>query len=551
MTMTDITLVGDKVWAKAKRRADVIRPIAALPRSPLSLVREAAEMLAVSERHIFKLIKRYRECNETMDALLPGVGRGGKGRHRLDNALESTIQSVINEVYLTPQRRSVESAIREIRRRCHAAGLKPPSGNTIRRRIRELPPEDRGQRTGHASRGTVVSGATPTARHPLDVVQMDHTKVDIILVDPIERKPIGRPWLSVAIDIYSRCIVGMHVSLEAPSATSVGLCMVHMASDKASWLSDRGIEGDWPIQGKPRRVSVDNGAEFHSAAFERGCDQHGIEIHWRPPGQPHYGGIVERVIGSLMTLVHELPGTTFSNPEQRGRYDSNRTACLTLEELEHWLAVAITGVYHQRPHQGLAGESPLHRLRTGLGAMKSSGVSLPVIRNPRAYLVDFLPILRRTVQRNGITIDRVTYFSSALKPWITSRNPVSPILVRRDPRDISRIYLFDPTTSGYLEIPYRDLSRPTISLWEHRLALTRLREQNRELIDERALFRAIEELRDIERTAVRSTRTARRNQVRRKHAQAEVGVPPPPPPIPEPQQSESRVFSRFPEIEAW
>jgi transposase InsO family protein len=90
----------------------------------------------------------------------------------------------------------------------------------------------------------------------------------------------------------------------------VGLCLVHVAIDKASWLAERGIKAEWPVEGKPRLVSVDNGAEFHSAAFERGCEQHGIAIDWRPPGQPHFGGIVERVIGSLMKLVHELSGTT-------------------------------------------------------------------------------------------------------------------------------------------------------------------------------------------------------------------------------------------------
>jgi transposase InsO family protein len=43
--------------------------------------------------------------------------------------------------------------------------------------------------------------------------------MDLIVVDPIDREPIGRPWLTVAIDTYSRCIAGFHVTLEAPSAT--------------------------------------------------------------------------------------------------------------------------------------------------------------------------------------------------------------------------------------------------------------------------------------------------------------------------------------------
>ncbi len=54
-----------------------------------------------------------------------------------------------------------------------------------------------------------------------------------------------------------------------------------------------------------------------------------------------------------MGLVHVLPGTTFSNVGQRGSYDSDKAACLTLDELERWLAVAVDKYYHLRPHEGL------------------------------------------------------------------------------------------------------------------------------------------------------------------------------------------------------
>src|SRR5262249_49970198 len=78
-----------------------------------------------------------------------------------------------------------------------------------------------------------------------------------------------------------------------------------------------------------------------------------------------------------------------------------------------------------------------------------------------------------------------------------------------------RIYVFDPETNGYLEIPYRDLSRSAISLWEHRLAIRRLREQNKGVFDEATLFRAVMELRAIEKNAAGSSRKARRNHARR------------------------------------
>jgi putative transposase len=62
---------------------------------------------------------------------------------------------------------------------------------------------------------------------------------------------------------------------------------------------------------------------------------------------------VERIIGTAMQMIHdELPGTTFSNPDQRGDYDSENKAALTLRELERWLTLAV-GTYHGSVHNGL------------------------------------------------------------------------------------------------------------------------------------------------------------------------------------------------------
>ncbi|MGR5679646.1 Mu transposase C-terminal domain-containing protein, partial [Escherichia coli] len=73
---------------------------------------------------------------------------------------------------------------------------------------------------------------------------------------------------------------------------------------------------DWQMRVKPLMLYLDNAAEFNSEALRRGCEQHGILLDYRPLGQQHYGGIVERIIGTAIQMIHdELPGTTFSNPD--------------------------------------------------------------------------------------------------------------------------------------------------------------------------------------------------------------------------------------------
>jgi len=524
--MVDVSLIPDADWREAQRRADVIRPLTECAHRTRHLVQAAAATLGLSERQIYTILRRCRESGGDLTALVPGRSSGGRDKRRVAPASEAALERIVRDFYLTPQKLTAARVVREVIGQCRAEKLPVPCPNTVRRRLRALSLADLRARGEEHPEAKPVHGHAPHGRHPLDLVQVDHTPMDLIVVDPIDRDPIGRPWLTVAIDTYSRCIAGFHVTLEAPSATSVGLCLTHIAMDKASWLVMREVKANWPVQGKPRRVGVDNGSDFHSQAFERGCAQHGIAIDWRPPGRPHFGGVVERVIGTLMGLVHDLPGTTFSNVGQRGSYDSDKAACLTLDELERWLATAVAKHYHLLPHEGLEGQTPLQRWQEGVATLLAEGRCVPVPRDPRAYLVDFLPVLRRSLQRNGITIDHLTYFSSALRAWITARDRPDPLLVRRDPRDLSRVFVLDPLDDGYLEVPTRDLSRPSISLWEHRLARRRLRLRHRGEIDEAALFAAVEEMRSAERDAVRLTRSARRDRVRRSTAPGRPAAPP-------------------------
>lgn len=259
------------------------------------------------------------------------------------------------------------------------------------------------------------------------------------------------------------------------------------------------------MSGKPRELYLDNGAEFHSEALRRGCEQHGIALGYRPPGAPHFGGIIERLIGTMMRMVHdELPGTTFSDTNQRGTYDSDGHAVLTVTELQRWLVLA-TACYHGRVHEGL-GRTP-----AGVWADKVAEHGAPmVVTNQTAFLVDFLPVIRRTLTRTGFVIDHVQYYSDALKPWIARRDRLGKFVLRRDPRDISRIWALDPDGGVYLEVPYRTLSRPPISVWEQQAAMARLREQGRAEVDEQALFAMVEQMRQITDTAAATTRKARR-----------------------------------------
>ena len=498
-------------WEEAKRRALVIAPLAALAVVPAATALAAAEQLGLSLRSVYTLLQRYRTSGVLVSALAPRPHTGGRGRTRLPQPVERVITQAIQTMYLTRQKRRVEAVVFEVRKQCRRLGLKPPAANTVRARVRAVRPETaRQQREGAAAAHPLraAPGSTPVASAPFEVFQIDHTLVDLIVVDAYQRLPIGRPYLTVAIDVFSRCIAGMCLTLDPPSATSVGLCLTHAAMHKQAWLERIGAAVSWPIAGKPQRLYMDNAKEFHSEALRKGCEQHGITLAYRPVAQPHFGGVVERVLGTLMDMVHQLPGTTFSNIHARGTYDAEGRAVLTLAELETWLALAIAGKYHQEIHATLR-QSPLQRFTTGLTTPP------PPIADPKAFLVDFLPLLRRRIQRRGFVIDHIAYFSNALRPWIADRQTASSFLIRRDPRDLSRIWVLEPGAGFYVEVPYLTMQHPAITLWEHRQALAQLKAQGRATYDETAIFRTVTAMRGIADTATKSTKATRRMQARR------------------------------------
>jgi putative transposase len=230
------------------------------------------------------------------------------------------------------------------------------------------------------------------------------------------------------------------------------------------------------------------------------------------------GGHIERLLGTLLRALHELPGTTFSNPRQRGQYDSEASAVLTLTELEHWFAEYIVSVYHVRRHRGI-GTSPLQRWTSAIFGDEehpTQGLANRPTDEERIRL-DFLPFVERTVQPTGVAIDGIQYFSDVLRHFVgaTEGARKRQFLFRRDPRDISTIYFWDPEVHRYVPIPYRNTTHPPISIWELRELRRKLHEVGNAHVDETAIFAAYERLREREARAIEETKRTRRARERR------------------------------------
>jgi putative transposase len=311
----DLANIPGRDWDLARQRLAVISRLAEAAVCTRSAAKRAAQELGCSVALIYRLLARY-QADPRLTHFLPRPRGRRHGQMQLTAELEEIIKTAIEELYLTRQRPPFSELMREIARRCKTVALPTPSRKAVQARVNtrgaaEITTRREGRKAAR-DRFAPAAGALE-APSPLALVQIDHTLVDVIVVDSVARTPIQRPWLTLAIDVCSRCALGFHLSLDAPSATSVALCVAHAALPKDGWLTARGLEGAWP-SGVPRRLHLDNAREFHSEALRRGCEQYAIAVDYRPVRTPHYGGHIERLIGTMMGKVHLLPGTTCGSP---------------------------------------------------------------------------------------------------------------------------------------------------------------------------------------------------------------------------------------------
>ncbi|CAA9299278.1 MAG: TniA putative transposase [uncultured Gemmatimonadetes bacterium] len=526
----DLAALPDEDLAEAERRYQLIRPLLEDRHRTAAAVKEVAAAADVHWTTIYAWIRAF-EAVGRLSALLPPKPPGGHGKTRLDPEVEKVLQETIQDTYLTKQKRSVSQTIKEVNRRLANAGLPKPHPNTTRNRIAVLTAQERINRRWGAAAARqeyeLIKGAFPGAEVPLAVAQVDHMQLDIEVVDDEERHGIGRPWLTLVIDVFSRMVLGFYVSLDPPGNTGTGLAIAHSALPKDAWLAKRGIAANWPCWGFARKYHADNAKEFRGNMLQLACKEHQSDIEWRPLKQPRYGAHVERLLGTIAREIHGLPGTTFSNPAARGDYNSAAQATMTLAALEVWLATWICKVYHIRVHSGL-GTSPLRRYEEGIfGDGERPGIGLPPVEtDPDRVLLDFMPFVQRTVQRYGVQIDNIEYSSDILRHWVGAVDPEMPkykrkFRFRRDYRDLSIIYFYDPEAEAYYRVGYRNTSRPPVSIWEWREARRRVEEKGGE-VDEESIFAAYNELREIEEREGLATRKARRDaQRRRDHRKAD------------------------------
>ncbi|MCD1619015.1 Mu transposase C-terminal domain-containing protein [Salipiger manganoxidans] len=509
---TDICVVDDAAWERAVAREAVVRRLVMNGSPDRAEFLSACRKLGLNRSRLYELIRAYKTRPVTSSLVTAPAG-SRSGSRRLPDEIEVVISEAIESFFKSSQKPSIHALQKEVRRLCNHRGLRAPCWTSLRNRVAALDPAGLTAAREGAKAARNLYHPVPGAYHVkriFEVVQIDHTLVDVIVVDRAYRQPLQRPWLTLAIDVASRMVAGFYLTLEPPSTLSVSLVIQHLVQPKLDWLEGLGIKASWPTAGLPESIHVDNAKEFRSKALRRGAEEHGISLQYRPIGAPHYGGHIERLIGTMMGAVHLLPGSTFSNIQDRGAYNSAAKSVMTLDELERWLALEITR-YHAERHRSL-GIPPIAAWQEAYGRRD---MPLRQPYDPEGFQIDFLPSVERMVRRDGIHLFGLRYWDNILSLWAGRGD--RQLRVSYDPRDLSTVFVRGPDGQRY-PVRFADLRHPPITLAEHRRAQAVLRERGRSLEDEELIFAVIEEQRALVDAATGKTRKARRSAERRDRA---------------------------------
>lgn len=432
------------------------------------LTAQAVTVLAAAtglkERRIRELARRFRH-HPVAESLAP-LPKGPKaGSRRGSREVLDAVDTLIGEIYLRMSGASAKETARQVRGlliadngdfRFKAATV--PSERSIERAISAISEPTRARTSmGSKARSAHEPHAGEYAsRGFLDLVQMDHTRADVILVDSVERRALGRPWVTLLIEVQTRCILGFYVSFGDPSIFRCGRAIANAVLPKRPLLEALGLDVEYPMHGLFKRLHADHAAPHRAQSFRFACLSYGIDPDVRPRGPAHWGGHIERLIGTMMGKMRLLPGATGSNATKRDGYDAGATAAMTLEEFERWFVRAIC-LYHAEPHAGLGGLAPAQLWAREVAA---HGPLLPPGIDGTALMRRFLPWVERTVKAYGIQIGYRRYWHASLAPRIGQK-----IMVHVDERTIQEVY---PDVEGAFVTAQVVGSYPQVSLaeWE-------------------------------------------------------------------------------------
>lgn len=399
-------------------------------------VADLTSEIGCSRATLFRLVAKLRKTKDA-HALIPRK----PGRRALSRSItpvhEKIIQDCIKNHFLVLDVNSPSELIKRISAECETRGVSPISRTAIQARINEIPPRDllKRQQGNRAAREQYdLVKKRYEVDHPLGVVQIDHTPLDVIVYDG-ENQPLGRPNLTVIIDIFSRAILGFHIDICAPNVAVLMTAFSNAIFPKQRLLEELRIKANWPMFGMPETVHTDNGPDLTSKAFTSGLGRFGIKHIKRPIGAPNWGGHIERVFRTQNSYIHFLPGATGSNVNERNKRRPEVSASLSIFDLRRIFASYVCNCYNLTHHDGI-GQTPLRKWEN---YWKTADARPYFPEDLETFKFAFMPKETRKIGPYGLRFNNLYFRSPELQKM--RNNGHSTVEFRYNHEDCRTIYL--------------------------------------------------------------------------------------------------------------
>jgi putative transposase len=444
-------------------------------------LKESGKRVQPSSTSVYRWYVVWEEAAKDVLALVSATASQGNYERKISRdkekceAVLAIIGDVIDQIYLTLERPSVQDTWDEMEVRIKRENeyreqddkLSVPHITTLYNIINKIDPYERdlaryGKRYADAKHRANKLGARPT--RPLERVEIDETQLPFIVIDPEHQLPVGRPWLIWAIDVFTRLIIGFHISFTRPSYVEFMQCLLHAVKPK-DYVREKypSVINDWLPCGLWESVFTDNAKIYYSGGFKEALSHLGCRVEYSRRYMASDKPFVERSFWTFARRVlRKYPGTTFSNILEKADYDPKKHALVPMDVLQEIAHIWIIDIYSRSYHRGLK-DVPARVWETSITKFPPT---LP-------YDVHDLEILLGYVawRKVGATIEMfgLLYGCDALAV-VRQQLKGEKAKIKFNPEDISLIWVYDHKNGVYIPVPALDQDYTRgLSLWAHNI----------------------------------------------------------------------------------
>lgn len=393
-------------------------------------------------RNFSSWLKRGKEALKNYGNVLIGLidGRERQGHHgsHLSPADDALISEIIESVYASDRAPKKCSAYAKYRQTCKDRGQTPVSEKTFGRRIRRFSVEWLERKRNGAMAGAAVAAPVDSetllaggGRWFMHIGHLDEMVFDLATVFPESGMPLGTAWVVVMVDSYTRTVLAVIATFEAPSYVTT---MAVLRECVARW-------------GRlPEILFMDNGPGFKNHSLRLFAEYYNVQLCWRPPGMPRWGSEIERFIGDFnQRVANELPGAMKSLNRLRRMSQSHHPHRLAVLGLQALSAIAhewCETVFDTLPHKGLHGKTPAEM--RAISKFEHGERAILKISDDPLFAILSLPApsedgTAKVQAHDGVQVDNLYYWHEAFGD---SEIVGTRVEVRYDPFDITKVYAF-------------------------------------------------------------------------------------------------------------